>query len=181
MSYVSFESLKTNSAVQFLKFFTVYTGKLQSTIHHQPTSTSNLRQIMFCRSILTYTTNLRAYSRNRNLGDVLVKQIQSEVLNFRHGPVSETIDVNGDDLTLEQLISLGGDKKISISSATIKRLKRSRNAVDKIISVGDPVYGINTGFGVMSNVNIPEQDLLTLQKNLIRSHASGTWFLMYAI
>ncbi|RWF57928.1 MAG: histidine ammonia-lyase, partial [Mesorhizobium sp.] len=38
---------------------------------------------------------------------------------------------------------------------------------------GEPVYGINTGFGKLASVRIPESDLETLQRNIVLSHAAG--------
>lgn len=35
------------------------------------------------------------------------------------------------------------------------------------------VYGINTGFGLFSNVTVPSSKLEELQDNLIRSHSAG--------
>ncbi len=40
-------------------------------------------------------------------------------------------------------------------------------------SVGEPLYGINTGFGSFAHVRLPSDQLATLQSNLIRSHACG--------
>ena len=45
--------------------------------------------------------------------------------------------------------------------------------VERILSSGETVYGINTGFGALVSEVIPEDDLATLQVNLIRSHACG--------
>jgi histidine ammonia-lyase len=39
---------------------------------------------------------------------------------------------------------------------------------------GETIYGVNTGFGLLSNVRIEEKDLARLQVNLLRSHAVGT-------
>lgn len=36
------------------------------------------------------------------------------------------------------------------------------------------IYGVNTGFGPMAQYRIPDEDRQQLQRNLIRSHASGT-------
>lgn len=36
------------------------------------------------------------------------------------------------------------------------------------------VYGVNTGFGSLCNISIPNEDIEALQQNLIRSHACGT-------
>ena len=45
--------------------------------------------------------------------------------------------------------------------------------VKEIVDTGKPVYGINTGFGALSNKNISKNDLGKLQYNLIRSHCTG--------
>jgi len=52
-------------------------------------------------------------------------------------------------------------------------IRKSALAVDRIVARGEPVYGINTGFGKLATVNIPLGDLETLQRNLVLSHASG--------
>jgi histidine ammonia-lyase len=46
-------------------------------------------------------------------------------------------------------------------------------AVERIVARGEPVYGINTGFGKLASVRIPEGDLQTLQRNIVLSHAAG--------
>jgi histidine ammonia-lyase len=46
-------------------------------------------------------------------------------------------------------------------------------AVERIVSAGAPVYGINTGFGKLASVRIAAGDLATLQRNLVLSHAAG--------
>ena len=38
---------------------------------------------------------------------------------------------------------------------------------------GEPVYGINTGFGKLASVHIAAGDLATLQRNIVLSHAAG--------
>ena len=43
----------------------------------------------------------------------------------------------------------------------------------KIVAKGEPVYGINTGFGKLASVRIPAADLETLQRNIVLSHAAG--------
>lgn len=49
----------------------------------------------------------------------------------------------------------------------------SAAAVERIVAKGDPVYGINTGFGKLASVRIPAQDLETLQRNIVLSHCAG--------
>ena len=82
--------------------------------------------------------------------------------------------LDGNSLTIEQVISVSNfNTKVRLSNSSISTIKNSRNLVENIISSGDVVYGINTGFGALSNVTIPTDKLEDLQSNLIRSHACG--------
>ncbi len=54
------------------------------------------------------------------------------------------------------------------------RVEASAAAVSRILAKGEPVYGINTGFGKLASVRIPMADLETLQRNIVLSHAAGT-------
>ena len=45
--------------------------------------------------------------------------------------------------------------------------------IDAILAKHEPVYGINTGFGKLASVRIPDGDLAQLQRNLVLSHAAG--------
>jgi histidine ammonia-lyase len=49
----------------------------------------------------------------------------------------------------------------------------SAAAVTRILARGEPVYGINTGFGKLASVRIEACDLATLQRNIVLSHAAG--------
>jgi histidine ammonia-lyase len=46
-------------------------------------------------------------------------------------------------------------------------------AVERIVAKGEPVYGINTGFGKLASVRIPADDLEALQRNIVLSHCAG--------
>jgi len=63
--------------------------------------------------------------------------------------------------------------QVSIDDASKMRIKQARESVKKIIDSDQVVYGINTGFGSLSNTNISKEDLEKLQRNLILSHAIG--------
>lgn len=52
-------------------------------------------------------------------------------------------------------------------------IEASARAVDAIIARGEPVYGVNTGFGKLAQVRIQNADLATLQRNIVLSHAVG--------
>ena len=52
-------------------------------------------------------------------------------------------------------------------------IRASAETVARIVAKGEPVYGINTGFGKLASVRIPAADLETLQRNIVLSHAAG--------
>ncbi len=53
------------------------------------------------------------------------------------------------------------------------KIKASADTVQRIIARGEPVYGVNTGFGKLASVRIEARDLETLQRNIVLSHAAG--------
>jgi histidine ammonia-lyase len=61
----------------------------------------------------------------------------------------------------------------TLDPACVPVIERSAAAVSAIIAKGEPVYGINTGFGKLANVHIPPADLATLQRNIVLSHSAG--------
>jgi len=52
-------------------------------------------------------------------------------------------------------------------------VRQSRKIVNQALLDGDALYGINTGFGVLANKSISNDELATLQQNLLLSHACG--------
>lgn len=53
------------------------------------------------------------------------------------------------------------------------RMEASRRVVEAVLREGRVVYGVNTGFGKLSDVHISATDLESLQLNLVRSHSCG--------
>src|SRR5580658_7524798 len=53
------------------------------------------------------------------------------------------------------------------------RIAAAARMVDKIVAAGDAAYGINTGFGLLAQTRIPDDQLAQLQRNLLLSHAAG--------
>ncbi len=74
--------------------------------------------------------------------------------------------------TIHQIISQ--DIKLELSADAKTRIEKCRDYLDrKMADIERPVYGITTGFGSLCNITIPAEDLSTLQKNLVMSHACG--------
>lgn len=62
---------------------------------------------------------------------------------------------------------------VKLDPASEPRIAESAAAVERILGRGEPIYGINTGFGKLASVRIAPQDLTTLQRNIVLSHATG--------
>ena len=62
---------------------------------------------------------------------------------------------------------------VSLAPSVRAKVEASHRALRAILGRGEPVYGINTGFGALSTVRIPEPDLAKLQRNIVLSHATG--------
>ncbi|DAC61172.1 MAG TPA: aromatic amino acid lyase, partial [Candidatus Thalassarchaeaceae archaeon] len=87
---------------------------------------------------------------------------------------NEMIVIDGESLTIEEIVSIKEfSTKVRLSDESMNSINESRKLVEKIVSSGEVVYGINTGFGALSNVTVPSEQLEQLQSNLIRSHACG--------
>ncbi len=61
----------------------------------------------------------------------------------------------------------------SLDPASAPVIAASAASVERILARGEPVYGINTGFGKLASVRIETTDLATLQRNIVLSHAAG--------
>lgn len=84
------------------------------------------------------------------------------------------LELNGQRLSLEQVARIArGTERVALSAAAWKRMEASRHTVERILSEGRIVYGVNTGFGKLCDVHIPLEELCALQLNLVRSHACG--------
>jgi histidine ammonia-lyase len=81
--------------------------------------------------------------------------------------------IDGSSLTLSQTFSVAAGDEVLLSAPAGPAIDKSRRFVEEIIRRGEIVYGINTGFGALSEVIIPPDELRDLQINLVRSHACG--------
>jgi len=80
----------------------------------------------------------------------------------------------GQDLTLADIHAVArGGRQVRIAPVSLKQVDAGRQVVQKILEKDVAVYGVNTGFGKLSDVRIPNSHLSDLQVNLLRSHACG--------
>src|SRR5687768_6025994 len=84
------------------------------------------------------------------------------------------LELNGQLLTIQQIADVAARREqVALSAEARDRVQLSRQVVEKIVAEGRTVYGVNTGFGKLSDVSIERSDLQQLQLNLVRSHSCG--------
>jgi histidine ammonia-lyase len=86
----------------------------------------------------------------------------------------DSVIIDGQPLTLREIESVSlRSCPVAVASAAQVRMAASRATIEQILATGQTVYGVNTGFGKLSDVSIPADKLAQLQTNLVRSHAGG--------
>jgi histidine ammonia-lyase len=79
-----------------------------------------------------------------------------------------------DTLTIGTALEIAsGNVKGVISKEAIANIERSHENIRTIIESGKTVYGVNTGFGALSNTRIDAKDSSLLQHKLLQSHSVG--------
>ncbi len=62
---------------------------------------------------------------------------------------------------------------VELDADQLQKVRRSRELIVELIRRGKPIYGINTGFGLLANTSISAENVADLQRNLILSHSCG--------
>ncbi|HKS17289.1 MAG TPA: aromatic amino acid lyase, partial [Planctomycetota bacterium] len=92
----------------------------------------------------------------------------------------QTLVLDGRHLSFDDLRALVRDEpqgksvRLKVSPNSVRAMKRSRAVLEKALAQGKTVYGVNTGFGKLSDTKIGEEALEKLQSNLLRSHSIGS-------
>ena len=77
------------------------------------------------------------------------------------------------DVSLKQWRDIYYGETPRLDPACTPRMTESAAAIERILAKGEPVYGINTGFGKLASTRIDDADLATLQRNIVLSHSAG--------
>src|SRR5260370_27505630 len=84
------------------------------------------------------------------------------------------LTINGQALSSTQVIAVARHYvPVTLGSESTTRILAARAVIDKLAAAEQKVYGVTTGFGHLSRVRIPQDQLADLQHNLLRSHAAG--------
>jgi histidine ammonia-lyase len=89
---------------------------------------------------------------------------------MHHAP----IELDGRPLTIADVAAVARrGATVALAASARADVQAARAALERRAAGGEALYGINTGFGSLSRVRIPNDGLAQLQVNLVRSHASG--------
>lgn len=84
------------------------------------------------------------------------------------------VTLNGESLTLEQVAAVArGGEEVEIDAQAVRRMRASREQVERMAEGEAPVYAVNTGVGYLADTRISAGDIAALQENIVRSHACG--------
>ncbi|HZV91119.1 MAG TPA: aromatic amino acid lyase, partial [Candidatus Nitrosocosmicus sp.] len=86
---------------------------------------------------------------------------------------ARAVTVGGAPLDFDQLDLIASGAPAKLAQEAQGRMEPSRALIQRAAHGSAPVYGVNTGFGALKSVRIPEEDVERLQANLVRSHAAG--------
>ncbi len=87
---------------------------------------------------------------------------------------SQTLALSGQPLTLEEIEAVADSRlAVAVAPDAYAPMRASRRVVDEVAAGHEAAYGINTGFGKLSDVRVGPQEVEALQRNLVRSHCCG--------
>ncbi|MGB9694945.1 MAG: histidine ammonia-lyase [Caldisericaceae bacterium] len=85
------------------------------------------------------------------------------------------IQIDGESLTTFEVEEVARYReKVHLDNLAYEKIDKASAFIDSILQSGKIVYGVNTGFGKLSETIISASQIGDLQENLIKSHSSGT-------
>lgn len=88
-----------------------------------------------------------------------------------------TVDLDGEHLDFDQVLAVArgapGQPRVRLKPAARRRVQRAADGVQRLLREGRVAYGITTGFGAFKDRVIPPDQVETLQRNILVSHAVG--------
>ncbi len=84
------------------------------------------------------------------------------------------LELNKEPLSLDTLRRVwSGPVRLTIGDRALEAVAAAEETISNVLAGGDQVYGVNTGFGLLANVRVSDDELGHLQENLVRSHSVG--------
>lgn len=95
-------------------------------------------------------------------------------MSISNQPSTASVTLRGHGLVLHDLVAIAESKRgVELCPTALAAVDAARDCIERRLQSGGVYYGINTGFGALSDVHIPVEKTRALQLNLIRSHACG--------
>jgi histidine ammonia-lyase len=79
----------------------------------------------------------------------------------------------GETLSLDEVVAVADGASVELTPSAAERMRASRAVVERVVTSGEPVYGVTTGFGSLANVRIEPEQADALQHAIVRSHATA--------
>lgn len=94
--------------------------------------------------------------------------------SVKNSTETSSVTLSGNGLTLHDVVAIArNNATVILAEDSLKAVDAARACIDRRLASGGIFYGINTGFGALSEVHIAPEKTRELQVNLIRSHACG--------
>ena len=84
-----------------------------------------------------------------------------------------TVTLDGLSLSIDALHAVAEGASVTFADEVEPRVSKARTMVEQLAQTSEPIYGVNTGFGSLAKIRIPNDKLHELQRNIILSHAAG--------
>jgi histidine ammonia-lyase len=82
------------------------------------------------------------------------------------------INLDGSNLSLESIRRIALlNEKVGLSPKAVEQIQKSHQILNELVNKNEPIYGINTGFGLFAETKIDPGNSAKLSRNLILSHA----------
>src|SRR6516164_510658 len=79
-----------------------------------------------------------------------------------------------DQLSIGKVIALTkGSMRGVLSTEAVNKIRTSQKYIQDVVGNNKMVYGVNTGFGILANTKISDEDTRTLQHKILQSHSVG--------
>ncbi|MCH2135885.1 MAG: histidine ammonia-lyase [Phycisphaerales bacterium] len=87
---------------------------------------------------------------------------------------ASVIVIDGQPLTCRQVALVArGNLSLELGDEARRAISKAAVSIDAVAAGEAAVYGVNTGFGSLSQQRIAPEDTEAVQRNLVRSHAAG--------
>jgi histidine ammonia-lyase/tyrosine ammonia-lyase len=149
--------------------------ELASTAEELSRQAESLNQLMFFKVLDLRELHAGAHLRPGSSRSIFAREA-AWTPQRRYIPRMSTAPVvlTGTDLTAEAVQRVASEgAPIELHRESLRRVAACHDRLQRWGDAGEPIYGVNTGFGELASVTVGPRHKALLQRNLILSHATG--------